>query len=411
MKARTDISEDSSMSKLIDLSVTQNGITFPNPFLLASAPPTAYGENIMRAFELGWGGAVLKTLKPDSMDIKDVTPRFATLKDKNKVLGFQNFELVTKRSLAEWLPEIEEIKKQYPRQGLIGSIMADVKKESWQEIARKVQGAGCDGLELNFSCPHGMPERGVGAAIGQNPDLVEEITSWVKAVAEVPVWVKLTPNVADPEHQAAAAVRGGADGLAAINTVQCLMGVDIENFNPLPSVEGLTTYGGYSGRAVKPIGLRFVSQLGRMGIKSISGIGGISEWKDAVEYMLLGSTTVQVCTEVMLRGYGIIDTMIDQLTDYLGRKQMSAMDLVGRALPAITTHEALSRIPRIVEHDAAQCVSCGRCVIACSDSGYSALRMLNREILLEKEKCDGCSLCTHVCPTGSMSMLGACANM
>ncbi|WP_291329452.1 NAD-dependent dihydropyrimidine dehydrogenase subunit PreA [Desulfovibrio sp. UCD-KL4C] len=399
------------MSKIIDLSVTQNGITFPNPFLLASAPPTAYGENIMRAFDHGWGGAVLKTLKPDFMDIKDVTPRFATLKDKNKVLGFQNFELVTKRSLADWLPEIEEIKKKYPKQGLIGSIMADIKKESWQEMAKKVQGAGCDGLELNFSCPHGMPERGIGAAIGQDPELVEQITSWVKEVSEVPVWVKITPNIATPIPQAEAALRAGADGLAAINTVQCLMGVDVENFNPLPAVEGQTTYGGYSGRAVKPIGLRIVSQLGKMGVKSISGIGGVSDWKDAVEYMLLGSTTVQVCTEVMLRGYAIVDTMIDQLTDYLGRKEMSAMDLVGKALPSITSHESLSRIHQIVRHEPEQCVSCGRCVIACSDSGYSALRMLNREILLETEKCDGCSLCTHVCPTGSMSMQGACARL
>ena len=395
------------MSTRPETAVVQNGIRFPNPFLLASAPPTAYGENIRRAFDLGWGGAVLKTLKPDSMSIQDVTPRFAALKDKNRVVGFQNFELVTKRSLSEWLPEIEELKKRYPDRGLIASIMADVNKDSWQEMTRKVQGAGCDGVELNFSCPHGMPERGIGAAIGQAPDLVERITAWVKEAAEVPVWVKLTPNVADPTHQADSALRGGADGLAAINTVQCLMGVDVETFSPLPSVEGYTSYGGYSGRAVKPIGLRIVSQLGKMGVDSVSGVGGIAEWKDAVEYMLLGATTVQVCTEVMLKGYGIVTTMLHGLEEYLERKQMSAMDLVGRSLPMIARHDALSRVKRTAVHDPDNCTACGRCVVSCTDGGHGAITQNGRSILLDRDKCDGCSLCVHVCPSGGMRMQNA----
>jgi len=390
-----------------DLSVRQNGIDFPNPFLLASAPPTAYGENILRAFELGWGGAVLKTLKPDSMPIQDVTPRFMALKDKKHVIGFQNFELVTKRSLAEWLPEIEEIKKRYPDRGLIGSIMADIDKRSWQDMARKVQDAGCDGLELNFSCPHGMPEKGIGAAIGQIPDMVEEITSWVKAVAEVPVWVKLTPNVADPVAPAAAALRGGADGLAAINTVQSLAGVDIETFEPLPSVHGATSYGGYSGRAVKPIGLRVVSQLGNMGVPSISGMGGVSSWQDAVEYMLLGAKTVQVCTEVMLHGYGIIRPMLDGFADYLKRKELEPTQLVGKALGRITSHTALSRQHEVVGHDAASCVGCRNCVVSCSDAGYHALSFLDRSVRVDPDRCDGCALCVQVCPTNSMYMAGA----
>lgn len=392
------------------LNVEFCGVSMPNPFLLASAPPTAFGDGIMRAFEAGWGGAVLKTLKPDGLLIEDVTPRFGTIKDKKGgVIGFENFELVTKRDLSAWLPEIRTIKEKYPDRALIGSIMGSSKTE-WQTLTTQVQEAGVDGLELNFSCPHGMPEHGMGAAIGQVPELITEITRWVKEVATVPVWVKLTPNVTSPETCARAAMDGGADAIVGINTVQSLIGVDLDTFEPLPSVNGQTTYGGYSGKAVKPIGLRFVAQMGKMGVPHICGVGGISSWKDAVEYMLLGAGCVQVCTEVMLKGYDIIREYEKNFLAYLADKGMrSPMDLVGRSLPRIAAHHELSRKAPVTASCATeQCVGCGQCITACHDAGYTAIHLtLEKKAEVDSEQCDGCSLCTHVCPTGALHMAGA----
>lgn len=226
-------------NKCIDISTEFCGIKFPNPFVLASGPPTAYGTMIKRAFDMGWGGAVLKTLKPDNMNIVDVKPRFNVIRGNHgEIVGFQNIELVSKRPLTIWLKEIEEIKIKYPNRILIGSIMAEVDKKEWQELAKKVADAGVDALELNFSCPHGMPEMGIGSAIGQNERMTSEITEWVKQVVDIPVIVKLTPNVTDIISIAKAAQKGGADGISAINTVQCLIGINLDTMEPLPSVDG-----------------------------------------------------------------------------------------------------------------------------------------------------------------------------
>ncbi|MFW5734946.1 MAG: NAD-dependent dihydropyrimidine dehydrogenase subunit PreA [Oceanidesulfovibrio sp.] len=400
---------------MADLRVQFLGKTVPNPFLLASAPPTAFGENIMRAFDQGWGGAVLKTLKPDGMVIGDARPRFGAVRDaRGAVYGFENFELVTKRGLSEWIDEIAEIKKRYPVNLLVASIMGDSRK-SWQEMARRVLDAGADMVECNFSCPHGMPEKGMGMAIGQVPEITGEITSWVREACEAPLLIKLTPNVADPRATCAAALDSGADGITAINTVQCLIGVDLETFRPRPVVEGYSSYGGYSGKAVKPIGLRVVSQVAGVmqarGMKPVlSGVGGVSTWEDAAEYMLVGATTVQVCTEVMLKGYGIVDKFATGLSNYLDTKGFaSPMDIVGKSLPWLTSHEALAKegaVAARVNHDI--CISCGSCVTACTDSGYGALSMngdgAKPRVDIDEQRCDGCGLCALVCRTGAMAV-------
>lgn len=398
-----------SHGKSADLSTEYCGIKYPNPFVLASAPPTAYGSMIKRAFSLGWGGAVVKTLKPDDLEIVDVTPRFSTLKSSNgENIGFENMELVTKRPLSVWLKEIGEIKAEYPDRVLIASMMADVRKESWQKLAKAAEEAGADALELNLSCPHGMPEKGIGAAIGQKPDLTKMITAWVKEVTRIPVIVKLTPNVTDIEPIAEAALAGGADGLAAINTVESMMGVDLDTLVPLPSVAGFSGYGGYSGSAVKPIGLRVVSQLAKASLLPISGIGGISSWEHAVEYLLLGASNVQVCTAVMLKGYGIIDDLLTGLENFMVRKGFSSVkELIGLSVPKIIAHTNLDRSnPLKAEVKQEWCTSCGICVTACRDAGYGAISLgSSKMLLIDQEKCDGCSLCTHVCRRKALTMV------
>jgi len=390
------------------LSVKYCGLTFPNPFLLASAPPAANGEMIERAFSLGWGGAVTKTLKPDHMEIVDVRPRFAVWRDHaGKVAGFENIELTTKRSFAVWCSEITAIKQKYPDRILIASIMAEVTRSDWREMAKALEAAGADALELNFSCPHGMPEKGAGAAIGQVADITEMITVWVKTAVDIPVIVKLTPNVTSVVDIAKAAVRGGADGFAAINTVQCLLGVDLETFVPQPAVYDYSTFGGYSGLAVRPIGLRVVAQLAQNISLPVSGIGGIATWEHAAEYMLLGASTVQLGTAVMLQGYGIIDDLISGMTEYLRRKKLSSVRaLVGKSLDRLTDFAGLKKDNTLIAQiDKSLCVHCGLCVGICRDSGYSALTLKADEGLqIDGGSCDGCSLCTIICPQKAISI-------
>ncbi|MDR3565159.1 MAG: NAD-dependent dihydropyrimidine dehydrogenase subunit PreA [Negativicutes bacterium] len=392
----------SESSRYADLSVEYCGLKFPNPFLLASAPPAANGEMIKRAFSLGWGGAVTKTLKPDHMEIVDVRPRFAVMRDQGgKVAGFENIELTTKRPFGVWCKEITAIKEQYPDRILIASIMAEVLQKDWQEMAVALEAAGADAIELNFSCPHGMPEKGAGAAIGQVADITEMITVWVKTVVKIPVIVKLTPNVTSVVDIARAAVRGGADGFAAINTVQCLLGVDLDTFSPQPAVADYSTYGGYSGAAVKPIGLRVVAQLAQNFPLPISGIGGIASWEHAAEYMLLGASTVQIGTAVMLEGYGIINDLIGGMTDYLHRKHFSSVqELVGKSVNRLTDFAGLKKDSSLVARiNRTLCVNCGLCADVCRDSGYSAIGMkAGEDMVVDSESCDGCSLCTIVCP-------------
>jgi dihydropyrimidine dehydrogenase (NAD+) subunit PreA len=379
-----------------------------NPFLLSSGPPTASGEQIRHAFKVGWAGAVTKTIVPDTMEIEDVSPRFAAWKSEHAgLLGFENIELLSKKDVAYWIDEIAAIKKEYPDRVLIASIMASPDLNEWQKLARAMQDAGVDAIELNVSCPHGMPERGIGAAMGQHPDLVSGVTRAVRKVVTIPLIVKLTPNVTDILPVAEAAVDAGADILAAINTVQCLMGIDLETLEPLPSVAGASTYGGYSGPAIKPIGLRVCSQIAQEFKVPLMGIGGISRWQDAAEYIAAGSSAVQICTAVMWEGAGIIREMNAGLSDYLAKKKLAGVGaLKGRALPRIGTHASLSRSESSFATAGfpERCTSCGHCVVACRDGGYHAISLVDRQVVIDAGRCDGCSLCSLVCPEGVIVM-------
>jgi dihydropyrimidine dehydrogenase (NAD+) subunit PreA len=380
------------------------GLDLEHPFILASAPPTASVEMIERAFAAGWAGAVTKTLKPDSLEVQDATPRFSGMRMGKRIAGFENFELVSRKSLSYWEEGIARLRDAWPGKLLIVSIMGGSTRESWQELARWAERAGAQALELNFSCPHGMPEKGLGAAIGQNPETTRAICGWVKKAVGVPVMVKLSPNVTDIGVIARAAEEAGADALAAINTVECLMGVDLESLNPLPDVGGASAYGGYSGPGVKPIGLRVIAQLRNITKLPLSGIGGISTWKDAAEYISLGAHHVQICTEVMLSGFGIVDALRKGLEGYLESKGFDSLDrLRGVAAAKMRRHADLPRRPPVVPRvDRARCVACGACVTACSDGAYQAIRMEGSAARIDAIACDGCGLCALVCPVDAI---------
>src|SRR6266704_4795844 len=294
----------------MDLSITVNGVKFPNPFLLGSGPPGTNARVIAKSYEAGWGGAVAKTVSLESAKVVNVVPRYGKLRSKisGEVIGFENIELISDRPIDVWLDEFRQIKKEYPNNILIASIMEEYEKGRWQELTRVVQDTGVDGFELNFSCPHGMTERKMGSEMGEHPDLTREVTSWVAEVAKIPVWAKMTPNITNIKEPSNAAVRGGAVGISAINTILSVIGVNLDTLRPMPTVEGYTVPGGYSAQAVKPIALRMVSQLGLALPKevSISGIGGVETSHDAIEFMLLGASTVQICTGVMLQGVKMV---------------------------------------------------------------------------------------------------------
>ena len=395
-----------AMTHQPDLTSTLGTLTLKNPFILASAPPTASVEQILRGFRAGWGGAVVKTIHPDGMEIRDVSPRFAAWKGTGgELLGFENIELLSRKSVSYWETGIGQIKEEYPDRILIASIMGDTDPESWQALAGAVQDAGCDAIELNVSCPHGMPEAGLGAAIGQNPQLVEQLTRSVVRSVKVPVYVKMTPNITDITLPARAAAAGGAAGISAINSVQSLCGIDIETFGPYPSVDGFSTPGGYSGPAIKPIGLERVAAIARSVPLPVMGIGGISSWEDAVQYMLLGASAVQVCTAVMWNGYGIVKEMNRGLGSYLARKGFSSPgELRGLGLGGLTSHGSLDRNSHVRPFvaDRKRCEGCGRCVVACRDGGYAAIRLVRKKPVIDPLACDGCGLCILVCPAGAL---------
>ncbi len=393
-----------------DLTASCAGITSPNPFWLASAPPTNSGDQIMRAFDHGWGGAVWKTL---GVPIQNVSSRFGAIHYKGAgAIGFNNIELITDRSLEVNLKEIREVKRRYPKHAIVVSLMVE-SREEWRDIVGKVIDAGADGLELNFGCPHGMCERGMGSAVGQEPKINERITSWVVEDATVPVLVKLTPNVSDIVPHGLAAQRGGAHGVSLINTIKSIIGVDVDRMVIEPRVGDLSSHGGYCGPAVKPIALHMVAALGRdPGFRlPVSGIGGISNWRDAVEFMLLGASTVQVCTEVMLHGYRVVEDMIEGLTSYMRDKGMATLDdLVGRALPSFTewgnldlNYETVARI------DPALCIGCNNCMVACEDGAHQCIhpsRNGTHVPVIDEPECVGCNLCRIVCPVpGCISMV------
>jgi dihydropyrimidine dehydrogenase (NAD+) subunit PreA len=388
-----------------DLSTDLAGIRSPNPFWLASAPPTNSGYQVMRAFAAGWGGAVWKTLGDP---IVNVSSRFAGLDaGPRKLIGLNNIELITDRALEVNLAEIVECKAAYPDRAIVASLMMEMDRGRWHDLVRTVQAAGVDGFELNFGCPHGMSERGMGAAVGQDPELVERCTRWVVEVSTVPVIVKLTPNITDIRVTARAAKRGGAHAISLINTINSLIGVDLDTWNPIPHVDGLGAHGGYCGPAVKPIALNMVADCARDALVRlpISGIGGVGSWRDAVEFLLMGSTNVQVCTAVMHHGFRIVEDMLDGLNNYLDARGIgSVRELVGKSVPKFVDWNDLNLDYKVVASiDPATCIRCNKCYIACEDAAHQCIdRVLQPDgglaPVVDQEHCVGCNLCQMVCP-------------
>ncbi|MEE9466587.1 MAG: NAD-dependent dihydropyrimidine dehydrogenase subunit PreA [Candidatus Neomarinimicrobiota bacterium] len=418
---------------MAELSIDMCGIKSPNPFWLASGPPANSGEQVMRAFDAGWGGAVWKTL---GEPIVNVSSRLGAVDYYGaRMMGLNNIELITDRPLDANFKEIYAVKRRYPDHAVVASLMVETRDE-WRDIIKRSEDAGADGLELNFGCPHGMCERGMGSAVGQEPRVLAEITSWVKEYAHIPVLVKLTPNVGDILVPGVAAVKGGADGISLINTVKSIIGVDLTSLVPKPSVGSESTQGGYCGPAVRPIALHMVGALARDPRITIpiSGIGGISDWRDAAEFMALGATSVQVCTAVMHGGYRIIEDLIDGLNNYLDDKGLAAArDLVGLAVPRFTEWGDLDLNYNVVAKiDAETCIGCQLCYISCLDGAHQCIHTQQgpcaayhgesdhgtnprvevlppvdhpngtpataRVPFVDEQECVGCNLCSLVCP-------------
>ncbi len=328
------------------LSIQVNGMTFENPYVLASGPPGTNARVIAKSFDLGWGGCVIKTISLDPSKVINTNPRYAKLRSResNEIVGFQNIELISDRPFETWLDELKQLKKNYPRKMLIASIMEEYNRDRWHEIVRRVQETGVDAFEMNLSCPHGLPERKMGMAMGENPDLVCEVVGWVKEVSKIPVWAKLTPNVGDVQAPARMALKSGADGISAINTILSVTGIDLKTLKPLPTVEGHSVPGGYSGQAVRPIALRQVMEIARIdpGKITISGMGGVETGMDAAQFLLVGASTVQVCTGAMLRGYEIISELNADLEKFMvDHKFTNLREFIGHSLQYFTTHHDL----------------------------------------------------------------------
>ncbi len=382
------------------------GIKSPNPFWLASAPPTDKEYNVRRAFEAGWGGVVWKTLGSEGPPVVNVNgPRYGAIWGADRrLLGLNNIELITDRSLETNLREIKSVKRDYPDRALIISLMVPCDEDSWSDILKRIEDTGADGVELNFGCPHGMAERGMGAAVGQVPEYIEMATAWAKSAASIPVIVKLTPNVASILPPAKAALDGGADAVSLINTINSITSVDLDDFAPEPTIDGKGTHGGYCGPAVKPIALNMVAEIARNPETAnlpMSGIGGVTTWRDAAEFMALGAGNVQVCTAAMTYGFKVVQEMISGLSDYMDRKGFtSTSELVGRAVPNVTDWQYLNLnyvTKAKIDEDA--CIKCGRCYAACEDTSHQAIDMSeDRVFSVKDEECVACNLCVNVCP-------------
>ncbi len=323
------------------------GIKSPNPFWLASAPPTDKAYNVNRAFEAGWGGVVWKTLGEAGAPVVNVSSRYGSVDiNGQRMMGLNNIELITDRPLEVNLKEIKEVKKNWPDRALVTSLMVPCEEKAWKDILKRIEDTGTDGIELNFGCPHGMSERGMGAAVGQVPEYVQMVTEWCKQYCDFPVIVKLTPNITDVRMSARAAHKGGADAVSLINTINSIVSIDLDQMAPTPTVDGKGTHGGYCGPAVKPIALNMVAEISRDAQTKdlpISGIGGVTTWRDAAEYLSLGCYNVQVCTAAMRYGFKIVDDMIDGLNNWMDDKNYKTIeDFRGRAIPNVTDWQKLN---------------------------------------------------------------------
>ena len=381
------------------------GIDFENPFLLASAPPTARIESIAQAFEMGWGGAVLKTITPDNMELHEASPRYAVLQENNRLIGFQNIELLSHQTVEYWCDGIQFLKQKYPSKVLIANVMAPVHQATWQELIKQLDNTPLDGFELGLSCPHGILEKGAPLAVSTDGETAARITQWVKQITHKPVFVKLSPNVTDISSIGRTLAKAGADGLTAIDTVAGFMGINLQTLRPLLNVQGKTSLGGCSGPMVRPIGLRCVAQLRQACPLPILGVGGISSWEDAAQYIAAGADAVQVCTEVMLNGYKVIGPMLKNLQAYLEEKNFADIKaLQNIAAKQICSHEDLPKKLIAYPHiDFSKCVRCGKCVMCCGESEHQALALTNGKIQVDKTRCVGCGLCRFVCPSGAIT--------
>jgi dihydropyrimidine dehydrogenase (NAD+) subunit PreA len=389
------------------------GFEMENPWCVASAPPAATGKLMADAFDAGWAAAIIKTVGPVEEPIINVAPRIHAMKKWNRELAVQNIELITDRKLSVWLEELMTLRKRYPRKMIIGSVMAPGHDmDAWSKLVTEMNKVGCNAVELNLGCPHGMPERDMGAICSQDPEIVYNIVSAAKAASKVPILTKLTPNVTNIKVMAAAAKRAGTDAITVINTVNGIIGVDIYKREPLLSVKGYTAIGGVSGNAVKPIGLKCVAECKQATGLPISAAGGISTWSDGVEYLLMGAGQLQVCTEIMLRGFKIISGLNKGLEKYMVEMGVKNVpDLIGNLYERVTSFDFLlkksgSEKVRINEET---CTGCRICVVACDDAGYDALKMKSladairtkgeRQVAeLIYERCTGCNLCVAACP-------------
>jgi len=393
---------------MADLSSDFLGIKSPNPFWLASAPPTDKAYNVERAFQAGWGGVVWKTLGEPGPPIVNVNgPRYGAIWGADRrLLGLNNIELITDRDLEINLREIKEIKRKWPDRAVVVSLMVPCEEEPWKAILKRVEETEADGVELNFGCPHGMSERGMGSAVGQVPEYIEMVARWCKQHTRMPVIVKLTPNINDIRYPARAAHAGGADAVSLINTVSSITSVNLDTFSPEPSIDGKGSHGGYCGPAVKPIALNMVAEIARDAQTAgmpISGIGGITTWRDAAEFIALGCGNVQVCTAAMTYGFKIIDELTQGLSNWMDEAGHTSIEsLIGRAVPNVTDWQYLNLnyvTKARINQDT--CIQCGRCHIACEDTSHQAItNMVDglRKFEVIDEECVGCNLCVNVCP-------------
>ncbi|MBI2253451.1 MAG: NAD-dependent dihydropyrimidine dehydrogenase subunit PreA [Proteobacteria bacterium] len=397
---------------MADLRSNFIGIKSPNPFWLASAPPTDKEYNVVRAFQAGWGGVVWKTLGEDP-PVVNVSSRYGAFHMGNdRMVGFNNIELISDRPLDVNLQEIKRVKRDWKDRAVIVSLMVPCEEDAWKRILKRVEETEADGIELNFGCPHGMSERGMGAAVGQVPEYVEMVARWCKQHSRMPVIVKLTPNVTDVRKPAQAAKKGGADAVSLINTINSICSVDLDAMAPTPVVDGKGTHGGYCGPAVKPIALNMVAEIARdpatHGLP-ISAIGGIGTWRDAAEFMSMSAGNVQVCTAAMHYGFRIVEEMASGLANWMDEKGYRTIeDFRGKAVPNVTDWQYLNINFKTIAHiDQEKCIQCGLCYVACEDTSHqsiSAKRVPDgkgggkRRYEVIDEECVGCNLCYHACP-------------
>ncbi len=393
---------------MADLRTTFVGIKSPNPFWLASAPPTDKEYNVVRAFKAGWGGVVWKTLGEEGPPVVNVNgPRYGAIHGADRrLLGLNNIELITDRPLEVNLREIKKVKREWPDRAMVVSLMVPCEEEPWKKILKHVEDTHADGVELNFGCPHGMSERGMGSAVGQVPEYIEMVARWCKQHTRMPVIVKLTPNITDIRKPARAAFAGGADAVSLINTINSITHVDLDSFSPMPSIDGKGSHGGYCGPAVKPIALSMVSDIARdketIG-RPISAIGGVTTWRDAAEFIAMSAGTVQVCTAAMTYGFRIVEEMKSGLARWMDEKGYATIEeFRGRAVPNVTDWQYLNLnyiAKAKIDQDA--CIKCGRCYAACEDTSHQAIMKEKdgkRHFEVMDNECVACNLCVEVCP-------------